>query len=232
MLRTTRTALVAASIFAASLASSLTASAQDQESGEIEVDLPERKRPVVVDESPRFSGKPGPLRVYGGFSLAVGGNASYELEVFGEEREFEADLDPTFGLTLPGIEYVVMDYFSIGGELRWLFFKQDGDDGRSFLWDIVVKPKGRYAFSNIPLEVYGALPLGLTVPGLKGEAEGGVGFNLGLVGGATWFFNERMGINAEIGWHYHRFGMDARGDDVPVSMNQFLLLSPNFVYVL
>ena len=232
MPRTTLSALLAAALaFGASTA----AQAQDQETGEVELDRPVRRAARVEPAARRsYDSRPGPLRVYGGFSLAVGGDLQvesggdrFDFDDYGDE--YSIDLDPTIGLQ-GGAEYVVMDYFSIGGEMRFLFFKADGGGDRSFLWDLVVKLKGRYEFDNIPLEVYGALPIGLTVPGLDGEAEGTVGFNIGLVGGATWWFNEKMGINAELGWVFHKFGEDH--SDREFKMNQFLLLSPNFVYAL
>ncbi len=226
MLRMTKTALLALALCAAT---SVTALAQDQESGAIDVDLPARKK--AEEPAPaRSYAKPGPLRVYGGFNVAVGGNAKLT-----SDNAFlgtpSASLDPTIGLQ-GGMDYVLHDYFAIGGETRFLWWKTDGAGDRNFFWDLDVKPRGRYAFSNLPLEVYGALPIGLTVPALKGEAEGKVGFNVGLLGGAYWFFTENLGINAEMGWVFHRIGQDYVGTSAHIKTNQFLLLCPNFVYAL
>ncbi|MDB4975041.1 MAG: hypothetical protein JWN48_3382, partial [Myxococcaceae bacterium] len=90
----------------------------------------------------------------------------------------------------------------------------------------------RYAFNNIPLEVYGALPIGLTVAGVKGEVDGRPGFNIGIVGGANYWFTSRIAINAELGWVFHKYGYEVGGQTVDVKMNQFLILCPNFVYSL
>lgn len=233
MLRMTKTALFAALMVAAV---GTHAAAQDQEAGDIRVDLPARKAPPR--EEPQFRkrsdvGAVGPLRLYGGFNLAVGGELQRESDLFAVQ--VSPDLDPTVGLQF-GVDYVLHDYFSIGGETRFLFFKTDGDDGRNLLWDLDVKPRGRYAFTKIPLELYGALPLGLTVAGIDGPTEGGAGFNVGLLFGANWFFTKNMGINAEIGWQFHRFNVDevagVRGVSETDKMNQFVLLCPNFVYAL
>jgi hypothetical protein len=231
MLRMTKTVLLAGLMLAAV---STQAAAQDQEAGDIRVDLPARKAPPreegPLNTSRKTVGTPGPLRVYGGFGLAVGGGLTRTESVAGFNGT--ADLDPTVGLQF-GADYVLHKYFSIGGETRFLWWKPDGAADRNFLWDLDVKPRGRYAFGNIPLEVYGALPIGLSVAGLSGEPEGGAGFNVGLVGGANWFFNSKMAINAEIGWQFHRFGATVRNIDAGnYKMNQFLLLCPNFVYVL
>jgi hypothetical protein len=225
MLRMTKTGLLAFALVVS--ASATTTLAQDDpEAGDIETNLPERKKPVEPESRPRYSGKPGPLRVYGGISLAFGG------ELKGEEFDEGADLDPTVGLQ-GGADYVMHEYFSIGGETRFLWWKTDFADDRSFFWDIDLKPRGRYAFDNLPLEVYGALPIGLTVPGIAGELEGKIGWNIGIVAGANWFFNERMGVNAEMGWIFHQFKLDVPGPFDTLRMNQFMFLpTANFIYVL
>ena len=125
-----------------------------------------------------------------------------------------------------------MDYFSIGGETRFLWSKIGPAADRDFLWDIDVKPRGRYPFAKIPLEVYGALPIGLTVAGIPNQPEGTVGFNVGLVGGATWWFTSKMGVNTELGWVFHKYGRELFNVETDITMNQFLLLAPNFVYAL
>ncbi len=229
MLRTMKTALVAA-LMVAAVGSQ--AAAQDQEAGDIRVDLPARK--AAPREEPRVRtrgdvGAVGPLRFYGGFNLAVGGELKSDNFTQG------ASLDPTVGLQF-GADYVVHKYFSIGGETRFLWFKVDGIGDRDFLWDLDVKPRGRYAFNNLPLEVYGTMPIGLTVAGIKGPADGGPGFNVGLFAGANWWFTHNIGINAELGWTFHKFRVDQDTFAGTVSthskMNQFLLLCPNFVYAL
>jgi hypothetical protein len=233
MLRTIKATLLTAGLLAAV---STTVAAQDQEAGDINVNLPPRKVEVREDPIPSRSsvGEPGPLRVYGGVSVALGGSRNYDFdsefaETLEELLNRNSDLDATLGFQ-GGADYVVMDYFSIGGEMRFLWTKVDGVADRDFLWDLVVKPRGRYAFKKIPLEVYGALPLGLTVAGISGEPEGKAGFNIGLVGGANWFFTKKMGINAEVGWLFHRYGVDLQRGSYDITMNQFLLLCPNFIY--
>jgi hypothetical protein len=229
MLRTTKAALLAMAMTAAA---ATTAAAQDQEAGDVRVDLPPRKVERKHDE-PEIPtrakvGTPGPLRFYGGFSVAVGGSRTEELGTIGE---VDFDLDPTVGFQ-GGAEYVIMDYFSIGGEMRFLWSKIDGASDRDFLWDLDVKPRGRYPFAKLPLEVYGALPIGLTVPGIPNAPEGTVGFNVGLVAGATWWFTTKMGVNAEMGWTFHKYGREYLGLETDIKTNQFLLLCPNFVYAL
>jgi len=284
MLRTMKTALLAASLVAAA---TVNAAAQDQESGEVELPPPaveaspaesrrearksrkERKEAkaearevkqekreekqekreeakeeareeaetddVVADEPvaasrSRSVGTPGPLRAYGGFNVAIGGKRAYSTAL---DIEGKLPLDPTVGFQ-GGADYIVMDYFSIGGEMRLLWTKVDGFGDRDFLWDLAVNPRGRYAFGNMPLEVYGAVPVGLTAAGIKGRPEGKVGFNVGLRVGANWFFNENMAVNAEMGWQFHKYGIEIANElgkvEGDIKQNQFVLLCPNFVY--
>jgi hypothetical protein len=230
MLRTTKAALLAVAMTAAA---ATTAAAQDQEAGDVRVDLPPRKAERRHDEpeipSREKVGTPGPLRVYGGVSIAVGGERSEQIDGF---PAVGLDLDPTLGFQ-GGVDYVIMDYFSIGGEMRFLWSKADNAGDRDFLWDLDVKPRGRYPFKKLPLEVYGALPIGLTIPAIPNAPEGTAGFNVGLVGGATWWFTTKLGINAEMGWTFHKYGREFAGRlDTDITTNQFLLLCPNFVYAL
>lgn len=241
MLSSMKTALlnvcVAAGVAAASLgADAPVARAQDQEAGDIRVDLPRRKAEPVeptITRTRASVGSPGPLRIYGGFSLAVGGDAQVSTNIGNLSGNGRGPLDPTIGIQA-GADYVLGDYFSIGGETRLLWSKVDGGGDRTLLWDIDVKPRGRYAFGNIPLEVYGALPVGLTVANPPGNNDGRVGFNVGLLAGANYWFTSHIAINTELGWVFHRYGF--RNNDLgytgTVKMNQFLLLCPNFVYSL
>jgi hypothetical protein len=246
MLRMTKMAVVAALL----LATGSTAAQDDPEAGDVRVDLSARKTPAPVvredrDDAPvvttrRRAGEVGPLRFYGGFNVSIGGELQVERRVRNLFTRSVTDLDPTVGLQM-GADYVLHQYFSIGGEMRFLWWKVDGISERDFLWDLVVKPRGRYAFHDLPLEVYGTMPLGLTVAGLQDPFDGGAGFNIGLLAGVNYFFNEHMGINAEIGWQFHRFnadvdarvvGVDISGDAGAWKLNQFVLLCPNFVYAL
>lgn len=183
-------------LFAASVcALSGTALAQDaaQETGEVS---------VSADTSGvgSRSGAVGPLRFNAGFHLGLGGGARVKFEGGGASEETTGDLAVTPGLQA-GADYVVMDYFSIGGELRLAWVKGDDFDGdRSTVFDLVAKPKGRFAFSNIPLEVYGTMPLGLSVIGGNDDAgtDSDAGFTLGFGPGATYFFTDNIGINTEM----------------------------------
>ena len=242
MLSSMKTALLNACVAAGVAAACLSAhaplaNAQDQEAGDIRVDLPRRKAEPVeptVTRTRASVGSPGPLRFYGGFSLAVGGDAQVSANVGNIGGNASRALDPTIGLQA-GADYVLGDYFSIGGETRLLWTKVDGAGDRTMLWDLDVKPRGRYAFHNLPLEVYGALPVGLTIANLPGNNDGKAGFNIGLLGGANYWFTSHIAVNAEVGWVFHRYGYTNNDTGISgnVKMNQFLCIpTANLVYAL
>lgn len=226
-------------LFAASVcALSGTALAQDvaQETGEVSVSADSSG---VGSRSP---GAVGPLRFNAGFHLGFGGGARTKVEGGGFENESTVDLAVTPGLQA-GADYVIMDYFSLGGELRLAWMKpqdveiagMEFEADRATVFDLVVKPKGRYAFSNIPLEVYGALPLGLSVLGGTDNTDSDAGFTLGFGPGATYFFTDNIGINTEMLGVFRWFGDsdEQAGVDVDVSnrLGQFTWFF-NAVYAL
>jgi hypothetical protein len=231
--------------FALCASGSATAFAQDeaeQEEGVVELSADTNTQvgePVGPTASPR-----GPLSVYGGLRLGFGGNLHTEIDDTGFDGD--DDMLATIGLQ-GGADYILMDYFAVGGELRlaWLNSetRDDGDIGRDLFIDIAVKPRGRYAFNNIPLEVYGAMPLGITFIATNGDIDDntngdvsqGPGFNLGFLAGATYFFTDHMGINGEMGGLMYWYGADF---DAPAGkfsssnrIGQFNLFA-NFVYAL
>jgi hypothetical protein len=223
-----------------------TAFAQDQEEGVVELSADTNEGVAAEAEADVGSpaGPRGPLSLYGGLRLGFGGEVSIENDDTGAEGE--DDLLATIGLQL-GADYVVWDYVAVGGELRlgWVNTdgRDDGDIGRDTFIDIAVKPRGRYAFDNLPLEVYGTLPLGITFIATNGDVEdkGGVelsqgpGFNLGIGAGATYFFTDHMGVNGEMAYLMYWWGSEAEvlGATAENSnyAGQFNLFA-NFVYAL
>lgn len=162
-------------------------------------------------------GAAGKLRILGGMHFGGGGEWNINTDGPGD---ISPSLKALVGLQ-GGVDYVLMRYFALGGELRLTWWKPESivlagnDIGRSLFVDIDVKPRGRYEFSSIPLEVYGTLPMGLSFAALNDDTNmnGGAGFNLGFGGGATYFFTSRIGINAEMlgVWHWFDGEVDGRG---------------------
>lgn len=215
---------------------SVSASAQDeavQETGEVELSS--------ADMDGAAAGSAGPLRFYGGFRIGFGGEVENDPD---GGTSSDDDLLATPGLQL-GADYVLMDYFAAGAELRFGWtnsdFRDDNDVGRDLFVDIDVKPRGRYQLSNIPLEVYATLPLGLTLIATNDDTEDltggnelsqGPGFNLGIGGGATYFFSDHLGVNAEMAYLLYWWGAEVdNGGESDLSAGQFTLFF-NAVYAL
>lgn len=178
------------------------------------------------------------LRLYGGLRLGFGG----ELEIDPERGpSADDDLLSTIG-GQAGVEYVLMDYVSLGGELRLAGINTDSRDdldiGSDLFIDAVFKPKGRFAL-NDQLELYGTLPIGLTFisasDDLGDDYSAGPGFNLGIGAGASYFFTDSLGINAEAAYLLYWYGAENEtlaGDiEADNSLGQFTLFA-NAVFAL
>jgi hypothetical protein len=191
------------------------ASAQDQETGAVSVSA-SASGPRVGSNRSYSASHAGRLRILGG--LHFGGGGEYDIDPGNVD---DWDLDPLVGIQA-GVDYVLMDYFAIGGELRLTWWKPEDpyrqEIDRSMFFDINVKPRGRYEFRNIPLELYGTLPMGLSIAALNDDMlmDGGAGFNLGFGGGATYFFTSMFGLNAELlgVWHWFDGEIEDRLGDI------------------
>ncbi len=200
------------------------------------------EEPLYAEEDPELgevsstpASIPGPLTVYGGVRLGLGGVADYDPG--GED-----DLIATFGLQA-GADYVLMPYFALGGELRIASFgtdyRDDRDNGRSLLFDIVVRPRARYVFDGMPLEIYGTLPLGLTVPSINDDwnANGKAGITFGIGLGANYFVSDKLGFGGEMTYLKHWISVDSNvvsgsiPADVGIALGQLYFVG-NVIYAL
>lgn len=236
-----KTPLSALSALALSLVLVMTESsqahAQDQEEGAVEIDgsgapaepapsaapapaevPPEpTEQPEEPSEPARSGAGPGAWRAYAGARIGFGGTI-YPKDA---EQPYWARATPGFAL---GGDYVLLRYLALGLETRfdWTAIKdidsgepEDDDDGPKFmLWSLMAKPRARHVLKALPLEVYAALPFGLSITSPKqGGYKAKPGATLGLAAGANYFFNDHWGLNGEMGftWHWMRF----EGDRVP-----------------
>jgi hypothetical protein len=205
------------------LALSGTAQAQDPEAGDVSVT-------AEGSAGGASTGARGPMRVYGG--LHLGGGGSWVSKVDGNRGE--TSLGFLIGFQ-GGLDYVMHQYFALGGEFRLTSTKPSwgfGDPDRMILVDLTAKPRGRYEFASIPLEVYGTLPLGFSIVAPRNNLDTKFNMNFGIGGGATYFFTEKMGINSEMIGIFHWFRQDLPLDLTSRNrLGQFYLFA-NFVYVL
>ena len=176
---------------------------------------------------------PGNVRLYGGPGFGFGGDLDVDVDgPLGGNLQLGDDLVTTFGFQL-GADFVVHRFIAVGFEYRFGAFNTEGGDDnnndRSKMFDFAFKPRGRYAFDNLPLEIYLTVPVGLTIPRLSSDVPGDlderVGWNLGAGGGATYFIGSRFGVNIEPIWLMHRFKVDGPlGVDGTYTTKQFNLL--------
>ena len=221
-----KTTLSALSVLALSLAlmtESSQTQAQDQEEGAVEIDGPgasadkappppeatpattphEMPPDEVPDDEPkpRASGEPGPWRLYAGLRIGVGGTITNTAEEDDQkDNPYWARVTPGFDI---GADYVLWRFFALGLETRfdWTAIK----DGTKFmLWSLALKPRVKHQLKAIPLEVYAAVPFGLSITAPKlDESKAKAGAMLSLAAGATYFLNAHWALAAELGWTWH-----------------------------
>jgi hypothetical protein len=158
------------------------------------------------------------LRVNLGADFGFTGKIKTDIEDVPDDQDPEADLDPTYGFHL-GVEAPLHQYFTLGGEFAMAFWNSkdsnDNDANRQKQIDVLARPKLRFAPIET-IELYGVVPVGFTyyVPGsdlkleqagVSAKVNGGPGFAVGAAAGATLFFTEHFGLNAELGYLYRKF---------------------------
>jgi hypothetical protein len=184
---------------------------------------------------------PGRLRLYAGARIGVGGGF--------KPKGFKPGLysaSPSPGAAV-GFDWVIFKYFAMGAETRLTWIKQESSNQKYMLWDLGLKPRVLYRIKPQPIEIYLAVPGGLTVnkPDQSWE-KGHISGSVGVSGGATYFFNDAWALNAELGfnWAFLRFktlvevpappGTNAGAISTPaeakVRFGQLTLLALNLVY--
>jgi hypothetical protein len=178
--------------------------------------------------------------------LGVGGTAQWDAESdYGTTWEGIASED--VGAT-PTIQFGagwVWRIFGIGAELRLNWAKFDpaaqAEPTRNLLLDVVVKPRGGYKFAGIPLDLYAAIPLGVSAPLFDDYDDDealdyryGPGLSIGFLLGATYFFGEHWGVNVETGGQFTLLSASDPGREVDLSFHigQFSALAVNAVFAL
>lgn len=159
-----------------------------------------------------------PTRLYGGLWLGFGGDA----EVDGDDN-FAGDLETTVGGQL-GLDRVMSRYFSLGAEARFGRVKWKAFNG-SKLIDLDIKPRLRIPL-RAPIELYAAVPVGITIPRLRdvdNAPDDSVGWNVGAGAGINFFITDDFGLNAEPMWLMHYFG-DYRLKQFSLFLNAVLAL--------
>jgi hypothetical protein len=160
-----------------------------------------------------------PTRIYGGLWLGFGGDIEYEGRDVG-------DLGKTIG-GQAGVDVRVGRWLSLGGEARVGGFDVGQFDDRNRLIDLDFKPR-LYIPLHAPVEIYLAVPIGLTIPRLsdvdgRGQDEN-IGWNVGVGPGLNVFLTHGFGLNVEPMWMFHHFGVDGTDGNDKITVKQFAVL--------
>lgn len=137
----------------------------------------------------------------------------------------EYDLDATVGLGIR-LGVPVWDYIIVGGLFEWGAFEVEGVDDRDHLLDVDAFVGGRYVLdaADMALELHVLLPVGFSAAFFDNdlvEDETGLGWNLGLLFGATLFVTDAIGVLVDIGFMHHGLNVDPDiGDDYEIDANQ------------
>jgi hypothetical protein len=127
---------------------------------------------------------------------------------------YHKKLHPSGGFGVHAL-YEVLPYLDVGGRFTamWWQAKEKWDDGvpiadHGTLLDISAVVKAKMRFYGDRLEVFGKVPVGLTVSVLEKldnvtKGRTGVGANVGVLAGASWTFLRHYGIFLEAGYAFH-----------------------------
>jgi hypothetical protein len=161
------------------------------------VSTPVETPPDDASDEPRSraSGEAGPWRVYLGARVGMGGGIKFE----DADVAWLTRVTPGFAV---GGDYVLHRYFAVGAETRFDFASIE--PAKFMYWSLMAKPRARHQLKQLPLEVYAALPVGLSISNAKDEDRTGkASAMLGIAAGASYFFNAHWAVNAELGWTWH-----------------------------
>jgi hypothetical protein len=135
---------------------------------------------------------PGRWRVYAGIRLGMGGGILFK----DAEVAWVTRFTPGFAL---GGDYVLHRLFALGVETRFDFASIEPAD--FMFWSLALKPRVRHQLKQLPVEIYGAVPGGLSISNAKNDNQTGkVSGMVGLAAGANYFFNSHWALTAELGW--------------------------------
>ena len=174
-------------------------------------------------------------------AFGFGSKVRYDSDEGNHPKE---DALVTAGFALLG-EYPILralvgpesDFFRIGATVQFLFWGEkdwtDHDVSRAAWIDVDLWLKGRYAFLEDRLEVYLAIPVGLTIGVLDDEAYEPVygaalrspvaGWNIGLLVGTSYRFWKGLGAMLHLGFRYHWLKSEANDIGYALEVPEFAL---------
>lgn len=184
---------------------------------------------VASETAPEASGspsKPRGFRLYFGGLLGFGGSQDFTFDVTRDDGasvapEVGASQKVTYGFDV-GATFFAIPFFDLGAEVR-LSWAQAGDyddnelgvagpadSGRTLLVDIDAKPRIRLDLMQGRVELYLAVPVGLTIPSRPKEddLDTSLGWNIGVGPGANFFLSNHVGLNLEFMFLFHSYSAE------------------------
>ncbi|QDG51027.1 hypothetical protein FIV42_09870 [Persicimonas caeni] len=189
----------------------------------------QQQQPVQPNPKAQWFSQRG--RVLVGPMFGLGGELEAELSI--PELDGSGDIESDMLTTLGGFlqyEAPVHPYVLLGARGAFGAFiaeMQDDDDyARDLMFNFDAVAKLRYPFLTAPGELYVGLPVGLSVivPSEDWEdqdgfeAETGVSWNMGVVGGLNYLLFEQFGLFVEGGWMLQNVALEG---DVTTSYGTF-----------
>ncbi len=182
-------------------------------------------------------------------SVGFAGNLSVDIEIEGEEPESFADkpLESSLGGYL-GASLPIGRWFAVeagAALLAWRTEEMDREGrSRERVVDVIAKPRARLRVGAV--ELYAAMPVGLSVPRIADqtgpslrvygtEVSRELGWSIGAAAGVQAFVLSSLGVRAEVGYQKHSFGYSldrvVPGTSFKASFHQ-ILLSFGVVYAI
>jgi hypothetical protein len=118
------------------------------------------------------------------------------------------DADTTLGFNLRS-DSPVAKYLLVGPMLQLGSWRATGALSHSYYvdLDLVLRLRMPIAAKPFNYQLWLGMPIGISANYLRGvpDADLGIGWNVGVLGGGAVHFTPKFGLFAELGWAQHRF---------------------------
>lgn len=134
------------------------------------------------------------------------------------------DADTTLGFNLRA-DSPVAKYLLLGPMLQFGSWRPSGLGSHSYYVDLDLLVRLRVPITTklFNYQLWLGMPLGVSIDYLRGvpDAELGIGWNIGVLGGGAVHFSPKVGLFAELGWAQHRFQHSRDGlSDLDLALRQ------------
>jgi hypothetical protein len=156
-----------------------------------------------------------------------------EMKIDDNGVDTDDDMEPTAGLGLYG-SYELLPFLDVGAQAAFLWYQTEGGDDANLdppvAIDLGVLLRPEWTFLGGKLDVYAAIPLGISIYVPSDDVENataaktGFGIHAGVLPGVTYRFWGGLGAFVEVGWMLHWGKADKKGGgDYSILFNQFAM---------